>query len=153
MHERHSHVYAIVQCVRNTRRYVVIYTLRRNLTLVPSFRPSPSLSLSPLARQNFSLMSNSRIDDFNIVPPLPLSLFLFFLCLLFTAHTIIAFVPLRSLVVLNFHISEEKKIGGKKRKTYTYRFLVTAQTWYRCYCSTKKRLSQKRACACLPARN
>ena len=67
-------------------------------------------------------MSNSRLDDFYFV------LFLFFLYLLFTTHTIIAFVPLRSLVVLNFPPARWRKKRVEEKETYTYRFLVTTQT-------------------------
>lgn len=34
------------QCMRSVRRYIVTYALRRNLTLIPLFRPSNSLALS-----------------------------------------------------------------------------------------------------------
>lgn len=101
--------------MRNARRYVVTYALRRNLTLIPPFRPSNSFSLSSshMTKLPFDVkQSNRRLLH-------PLSPSLFFLCLLFTAHTIIAFVPLRSLVVLNFRVSEPrrgKKNRGRKRR-------------------------------------
>lgn len=104
------------QRMRSPRRYVVTYALRRNLILVLPLRPSNSFSCS------LSLARATKLPFDVKQPTRRLSLCprsLFFLCLLFTAHTIIAFVPLRSSVVLNFHISapRRKKRSGRKRRS------------------------------------
>lgn len=131
---------------RNERKYVVTYALR-NLTLVPSLRslncPPPPLSLSSFMRQNFPLMSNSRIDDFYIIPFLFLSSLSSLCCTYDYCICTIA-------VVLNFHISAPRRKNrggeGEKGETHTYRFLVTAETWYRC-CSYEKRILAKKGLA------
>lgn len=113
MHEgQHIPTYVrSAQRMRSPRRYVVTYALRRNLILVLPLRPSNSFSCS------LSLARATKLPFDVKQPTRRLSLCprsLFFLCLLFTAHTIIAFVPLRSSVVLNFHISAPRR--GKKKK-------------------------------------
>lgn len=144
----HSHVRAI----RAT--YVERTQIRSYVRIAAKSHPCPASSLfklslsSSLMRQNFPLMSNSRID-FHFVRFLCLSLF--FLCLLFTAHTIIVFVPLRSSVVLNFRVpAPRRKKGEEKGEVH----LSIPQTWYRCSYE-KKDPRKKRACAlaCLPACN
>lgn len=117
---------------RDTSRCVVTHALRRHLTPIPTpfalliilLSPSPSL-----VRQNFPLMSNNRTDSHFVHSSALLLLLLLHLhflpshilnpfrrsafSALFLPRTIIAFVPPRSLVVLNFHISPQwKKDNG-----------------------------------------
>lgn len=153
-----------VQRMRSTLRYVVMHALRRDLIPIPPLHPPNCTIPSLLMRQNFPLMSNNRTDFHFILSLVPLfsfsylslslSLSLFLSLSIFSlSHTIIAFVPLRSLVVLNFHVYPWRTKKGEGGEACTYRFLATFQTRYRF--SNKKRPSQKRAraLACLSARN
>jgi len=78
-------------------------------------RPSNffSFSLAHATKLLFDVKQTRRLS----LCPLSLS---FFLCLLFTAHTIIAFVPLRSSVVLNFHISAMKRKKSRRKRRSAY---------------------------------
>lgn len=141
-------------CGTQIRSYVRITTKSHSCPISSplslSFSPLPS-PLS-LMQQNFPLMSNSRID-FHIVPFLSL----FFLYLLFTAHTIIAFVPLRSLVVLNFHVSapRRRKNRGRRERRNAHLSIPRQGSNVVLPLVRKKDPRKKRACAlaCLPARN
>lgn len=153
MHEGHIPMYVrSAQRMRSPRRYVVTYALRRNLILVLPLRPSNSFSCSlSLTRQNFPLMSNSRLDDFHFVRAL-FSFFVF--SLLHTRLLHLCHCGRRSFWISTYPRRGGKKKAGEKGEVHTYRFLVTAQTWYRCSYE-KRTLAKKRACAlaCLPACN
>lgn len=105
----HSRVCAICAECTQIHSYVCI---------VAKSHPCPTSSLFKLflsLTQNFPLTSNSRIDDFYFVRFLSLSSFFVFSLL----HTIIAFVPLRSSVVLNFHIPTPRRKKREKKEKRT----------------------------------
>lgn len=145
MCEEHIPVY--VQSVRNVRRYVVTYALWRNLPPLSYLFAFQTLSLAHATKFSFDI---SRIDDFYFVRFLSLSSFFVFSLL----HTIIAFVPLRSSIVLNFHVATPRR---KKREKKEKRTPIDSSSQLKrgnaAY--TKKGPSQKRACAlaCLLACN
>lgn len=147
MHKGHIPVqYIQIRATYAMPRYAdtQLYTHYGEISLSSYLFALQTISFSRVHTQNSPLMSNSRLDDFYFV------LFLFFLCLLFTTHTIIAFVPLRSLVVLNFHQRHGEKKSGRKRNIHLSIPLHDSNVAH-----TKKEPSQKnaRALACFPACN